>query len=181
MAIDIYILKLQKNKYYVVKTTNFTRRIKEHMSGNGSVWTKKYKPIKVEKIINNANTIDEDRYVKEYMAKYGINNVRGGSYVNEVLDEIQIYSLQKEIWYSNDKCSRCGRDGHFVNKCYAKIDESDSEDFYYDDSDSDDSDSDEYEGNYIRYNKNNKCFRCGRSGHFSSKCYASTHIKGYII
>jgi len=27
----------------------------------------------------------------------------------------------------------------------------------------------------------NKCFRCGRSGHFITNCYASTHIDGYSL
>lgn len=26
-----------------------------------------------------------------------------------------------------------------------------------------------------------KCYRCGRSGHFSSNCYASKHVKGYYL
>ena len=29
--------------------------------------------------------------------------------------------------------------------------------------------------------KNNNCYRCGRSGHISSNCYASTHKDGYNL
>jgi len=197
-SITIYILKLEKNKYYVGRTKNFEKRFEEHIIGNGSMWTKKYKPIKVEQIIKNANIFDEDRYVKEYMSKYGIENVRGGSYVNEKLDEIQIYSLQKEIWSSNDLCTRCGRSGHFINNCYAKTDINDNKNEI---SESDTSDEEifvwicekcdkEYENKtdcikhekYCKGNKTkDKCYRCGRGGHYSPDCYASTHIKGYVL
>jgi hypothetical protein len=27
----------------------------------------------------------------------------------------------------------------------------------------------------------NKCFKCGRNGHYTSKCYAKKHIKGYYL
>ena len=35
--------------------------------------------------------------------------------------------------------------------------------------------------NYSKNTKSNTCYRCGRSGHYSSDCYASTHVKGYEL
>jgi len=122
MTTNIYILKLAVGNYYVGKTNDVEKRFLEHMSGKGSVWTKKYEPIEIEKVIPNASPFDEDKYVKEYMNKYGINKVRGGIYVTEKLDENQEYNLKREIWGANDCCTQCGRKGHFVKDCKYKTD-----------------------------------------------------------
>jgi len=87
-----------------------------------SAWTNKYKYISTENIIENSNIFDEDRYTKEYMNIYGIENVRGGSYVTIKLDNNQKSLLQKEIWNASDLCMRCGRNSHFVKYCYATTD-----------------------------------------------------------
>lgn len=116
----IYILKLQNNKYYVGKTTNFEKRKIQHINGTASYWTKKYKIISVEKIIPNSSIFDEDRYTKEYMNKYGIDNVRGGAYVRINLDNYQKQLLQKELWNANDLCIKCGSKTHFIKNCYEK-------------------------------------------------------------
>jgi hypothetical protein len=44
-----------------------------------------------------ANNFEVDKIVKEYMIKYGINNVRGGSYINKTLDDWMIKSLEHEF------------------------------------------------------------------------------------
>jgi predicted GIY-YIG superfamily endonuclease len=114
---NIYILKLQGGKYYVGKTDDIYSRYQQHLDGKGSYWTRKYKPLSVEKVIENASPFDEDKYVKEYMAKYGIDKVRGGCYVTETLDDIQEHTLQTEIWAAQDRCTNCGKKGHFVKNC----------------------------------------------------------------
>lgn len=116
----IYILKLKNNKYYVGRTDNVDKRYEQHLNGKGSEWTKKYKPIKILKIIEDCSAFNEDKYVKMFMSKYGIDNVRGGSYISFNINDNVKKLLQKEIWMANDVCIRCGRDNHFIKKCYAK-------------------------------------------------------------
>jgi predicted GIY-YIG superfamily endonuclease len=119
---NIYILRLEGGNWYVGKSENPMKRFQEHLQGRGSAWTKLHKPIACERVISNASAFDEDKYTKEYMSKYGIDKVRGGTYVETVLDEEQTVTLQKEIWGAQDKCTRCGRTGHFVKDCYATTD-----------------------------------------------------------
>ena len=114
---NIYILKLENNKYYVGKSNDLEIRAKAHINGTASAWTKKYKPISVEQVIPNESPYDEDKYTIEYMGKYGIDNVRGGIYVSEALDNTQRNDINKRIWGANDCCTQCGRKGHFVKNC----------------------------------------------------------------
>jgi len=122
MPITIYILKLEHNKYYIGKSKNPELRLEEHKQGLGSAWTRKYKPISILETIENASPFDEDKQVKIYMSKYGIENVRGGTYITEVLTEEQHNSLKAEIWGSEDLCNKCGRKSHFYKDCYANTD-----------------------------------------------------------
>jgi len=118
----IYILRLRAGKYYIGKTKNVDKRWVEHTEGCGSGWTKKYPPLSLVKSVVSTSHFDEDRYVKEYMGKYGIENVRGGTYSNMVLDANCIALLEKEIRHSKNLCVRCGRGTHFVKDCYATTD-----------------------------------------------------------
>ena len=72
----IYVLKLEENKYYIGKTNNPAFRLDSHFSLNGSQWTKKYRPIKLLKMIPNCDDYDEDKITKQFMDKYGIDNFK---------------------------------------------------------------------------------------------------------
>ena len=143
----IYIIRLQGGHYYVGKSDNVMQRYKQHLDGKGSTWTKMYRPVSVERTIESQTSFDEDNYTKEYMKKYGVDKVRGGSYANLILTDEQEATLKREFRGADDRCQRCGRTGHFIGTCYAKTEivefanDSDEED--EDDEDDEDSEEDE--------------------------------------
>ena len=173
MSTTIYILKLEGGRYYVGRTDNeVAKRFQEHMDGKGSAWTRKYKPTDLLRTIMNASPFDEDRYVKEYMSREGIDKVRGGSYVSEILDNDEINFIRKEIRNAANKCTSCGRPGHFVKDCFAS-----SEVVHKDDGDNNDDDSDDDSDD----DDDDACYRCGYPGHYIANCYAKRDINGCKI
>ena len=164
---NIYILRLTNGCYYVGKSDDPMRRYAEHVEGRGSAWTQRFHPVAVEKIVESASPFDEDKITKEYMARYGIDKVRGGSYVSIRLDDEQREHLQRELWAATDCCTICGRKGHFAAACFASTDIHGNELVDISDSESE-SDSD-------------TCHRCGREGHYASECYARKNVHGRYI
>jgi len=116
----IYILELEGGKYYIGKTSNPEFRINQHFNKDGSMWTRKYRPIRLYSLIPDCDNFDEDKYTKIYMKKFGINNVRGGSYSQIELREEVYRLLQKEFNQAEDKCFYCGLHGHTINNCKVK-------------------------------------------------------------
>ncbi len=113
----VYAIKCEDDKYFVGKTTNLESMWQRHKEGYGSVWTKLHKPLKIMETIEDADKFDEDKMVKKYMNDYGIDNVRGGSYIEDTITEDEYILLQKEIDTANDRCYYCGEEGHFQGEC----------------------------------------------------------------
>ena len=177
--------------------------MENHFNSSGSKWTKIYKSLKVLEVLPNCDDYDEDKTTLKYMNMYGINNVRGGSFVSVKLDKSTIDTLQKMNNGTNKKCFICGKSGHFAKECEEdEYSETGSDEEYeevwlcrYCEKEFTEERKCEYHEKYCnsrycnsRY-KNNKnyeydtdcCFRCGREGHYASACYATKHINGYFL
>jgi hypothetical protein len=140
----------------VGKTFNPKSRLKDHAKGTGSAWTKIYPPVKRIRLIPNCDVYDEDKYTLVYMEKYGISNVRGGSYCQVRLQKYQIQNLTNQIKGATDRCHKCGEKGHFMADCY-KVKNS-------------------YKNNNQQWKDGYKCYKCGERGHLADSC---TSHQGY--
>jgi predicted GIY-YIG superfamily endonuclease len=199
---NIYVLELEGGKYYVGKSNDVLNRYQQHINGAGSTWTKKYRPISLVETKENVSPFEEDMITKQYMAKYGIDAVRGGSYVETELSDFHKDALKMEIWGAKNLCTQCGRAGHFVKDCHAKTDASGNTIEF-------EEDNDEWGCEYcdrtfttafgcgvheksckVKNKKTyivnqtvpkGKCYRCGRAGHYSPDCYASRDVRGSYL
>ena len=115
----IYLIVCKYSKYYIGRTNNLARRLQQHVDGIGSEWTSMYAPDKAYILVNNCDEFEEDKQVKIAMKKYGIENVRGGSYSKPIITSIQLMMLYNEIKNATDRCFNCGQEGHYSGECTA--------------------------------------------------------------
>ncbi len=129
--VNIYVLELKDGKYYVGKTNHTFQRFNQHKSGTGAKWTQRHKVVDLFAFHKNMNDTDENKITIQMMRKYGVRNVRGGSWTKVDMTEREIQKLEKRL-HSRTKrktaskrnrktCTRCGRTSHTVSKCYARF------------------------------------------------------------
>lgn len=152
--LSIYILQLIYGKYYVGKTNNVKQRIDQHFDNEGAEWTKKYKPLNVIAVIPNFRDEDEKYYTFFFMNKYGINNVRGAGYtLSNHYNDKRVSNIKiKMLNYLKNTEPKLKLNLDYKFKIETEMDDSDD-----------------------------RCFRCGRIGHYVINCYASKHLNGFYL
>jgi predicted GIY-YIG superfamily endonuclease len=123
----LYVLKLEKEKWYIGRSANVERRYEQHLTGQGAKWTQLHKPLQIVLKRPLKDDEDEDNTTREFIKKYGENNVRGGSYCQvepkrKYVAEIEWQNYSQIDEADSKRCYRCDRTSHFQADCYAKYD-----------------------------------------------------------
>lgn len=117
---SIYVLELTGGKFYIGKAKKVRQRFNRHKRRGGSFWTAKHKPLKIVETFKIETEYDEEVTTYKYMKKYGIDNVRGGSFCKEKFTDIEKMILRRIIYSCSDQCYCCGSIKHFSNVCPEK-------------------------------------------------------------
>ena len=93
----IFVLRLQQNKIFIYFSE---MKIEKQIMSECEIYydyVKKYKPLSIIETIPFIDHFDIDKTVKHYMYYNGYDNVRGGSYIEEVLPEYLEKTLNHEF------------------------------------------------------------------------------------
>ena len=154
----IYVLKCQKDKYYIGKTYNVQIEYNEHLDGTFCDITKEYKPCDIDSIFED---IKLGIIIGKYILKYGKENI--------YFESTNIKEIKKII-KEDDKLCICKND-HWLTECSLNL----KEQFW----------QRIFNKVFVNMNNNfkqsNLCGRCGRYGHNLEDCYAKKHLDGYTI
>jgi hypothetical protein len=94
----IFVIKLQDNRYFVMSSSESKSHTRILFEAEILYdYPKKYLPESIHSTHKEDFTVDLDRYVKHYMYLFGIENVRGGSYLLDTLPDYQQKSLEIEM------------------------------------------------------------------------------------
>jgi len=164
-GLSVYVLKLEKGKYYIGKTSKDVEvRFREHVDQTRtcSSWTNKYRPERILAIYPHCEDSDENKVTKEFMRLKGIENVRGGLYTQLELSDEVVNQIELEFKGDYDECFVCGGSDHFAGSCNLPdvIPASASSSIV-----------EKEEGS-------GKCSRCGRDSHDDTNCFAQTDNHG---
>jgi len=95
----LYILKLENDKWFIGKSANVEKRYEQHLNGEGDPFTQLHKPISLELSRDLTSETDQDETVREYMRKYGVENVRGGIYSKTEFNSNDLRKIRDDISY----------------------------------------------------------------------------------
>jgi predicted GIY-YIG superfamily endonuclease len=122
----VYILELAQGRVYVGHSCDTRRRMHQHMTGQGSAFTKAFPPTGVVLprlgcVTGSAEAAERDETLR-YMFLRGIQLVRGWKYTRVHMPDEEVRDAEGNIRELFDLCRRCGHPGHFITQCKANFD-----------------------------------------------------------
>lgn len=142
---SIYILELGHGKVYVGRSKCVPRRVKQHLNGEGPLFTRLHPPTGIRlprlgrvsgqrkkepsrdvqktkaRMTGSGEAAERDETLR-YMYLRGVDNVRGWKYTMPVLTDGERREITENIRELFDLCRRCGHPGHFISQCKAHYD-----------------------------------------------------------
>ncbi|WP_257282309.1 hypothetical protein [Endozoicomonas sp. ISHI1] len=95
----VYVLGLTGGHYYVGWSSDIARRVEQHSRGEGALWTQQHPPERIIEVRLGRSKQDETRMTRFYMGKFGVDNVRGGPWCSEHLNENPLM-ISEELYLS---------------------------------------------------------------------------------
>lgn len=114
--VKIYALRLENRKWYIGKSDQPIVRIQQHRDNPHVQWIRQHPVIDIDMVIEG-DDFDEDKYTLKYMARYGVENVRGGTFSQPQLTHENMVLLHRQIASIEDRCFICRNIGHFTSEC----------------------------------------------------------------
>jgi hypothetical protein len=103
----VYALELSHKKWFIYVSSQYDIKDVYLNSQIQHEYVANHLPIRSHSSTKIHDVLDIDYFVKKYMRMYGINNVRGGSYSNEILFSNTKELLEKEINASFNDYNKC--------------------------------------------------------------------------
>ena len=119
-SIYIYVIRQECGKYFIGKTDGpriAVADIQELAKKNNQRWLLNYRPYEIQELIHSLDTWDEDKITLKYMDKYGIDNVRGGSFNSVSLSSEELNTIRAMIASAKVQCPICNSHGHTKSNC----------------------------------------------------------------
>ncbi len=81
----VYVLQLEGEHFYVGYSANLPNRIYQHFTGDGALWTKKHRPLKIVEVVLGDKSVEKEKTL-QYMTAKGFQKVRGWAWCAINLD-----------------------------------------------------------------------------------------------